>query len=171
MAIKMTINEYVIDCIRDYYENYGDTPDKINIDYARDMLEDINSDVFVEITDEYSPAIIKKVWNDKVNELKKAGFSILWCVKIRLYDDEWSQWIKESFKEPVRYDWSDSRGYKCIIEESAIDENNCVYFRVTSDSMRHCYEEWDGQLTDGAFENCDVASHEEVSNTVEDILY
>lgn len=162
----MTIKQYVINEIYDYFRNTGEVHWKIKIDYARELIENMNRDGIV-IDDEYTPAIIKKIWNDTVTELKKAGCSILWRVHIRLYDDEWSQHIRHNFRKPERHNCTKYREYKCILDISALDENDCVYYRVTTDSEDHCCEEFDGQLTDGTFENCSVIDYEEIENTLE----
>ena len=163
----MTIKKWVYNELRQYFLETGEVPYKITLDDAKDMINDI-AYYNETIDDEYSPKIIRKLYNDAIPEIKKAGYSICWRVQLRLYkDDELNQDVRERFNEPYHDDWSDSRGYNCIIDISALDENNYVYFRVTSDSLDHCYEEFDGQITDGAFENYDVINHEEYENSIE----
>ena len=72
---------------------------------------------------------------------------------------------RESFAPSVVYDWSCEKEGTRIVEVINSDRtgtNNFCIVRITRNSAELCEEEFEGQLTDGIFENCSVGYVEEI---------
>lgn len=72
---------------------------------------------------------------------------------------------RESFAPSVVYDWSCEKEGTRIVEIINSDKtgtNNYSVVKITMDSAELCEEEFEGQLTDGIFENCSVGYIEEI---------
>lgn len=70
-----------------------------------------------------------------------------------------------SFDESVKWDWSDERDGVRIFEADNSDKtgtNDYSLIRITRNTAKECYDELDGQLSDGYFENCNVGKVVEV---------
>ena len=64
-----------------------------------------------------------------------------------------------SFGKSAVYNWSNDRDGKRVIELLCADRtgtNDYVIMSITRNNKEECYQELDGQITDGFFENCRV---------------
>lgn len=71
---------------------------------------------------------------------------------------------RESFNKSTKYDFSEN-GETRIVEVVNSDQtgtNEYSIIRITRDTAEECEEEFDGQLSDGVFENSRVGWFEEV---------
>ena len=63
---------------------------------------------------------------------------------------------RESFNKSYKYDWSSEREGTRIVEVLNSDKtgtNDYSIVRITRDTEEECLNEFEGQLTDGIFEN------------------
>lgn len=71
---------------------------------------------------------------------------------------------RESFSKSTKYDFSEN-GETRIVEVINSDQtgtNEYSIIRITRDTAEECEEEFDGQLSDGVFENSRVGWFEEI---------
>ena len=71
---------------------------------------------------------------------------------------------RESFSKSTKYDLSEN-GETRIVEVINSDQtgtNEYSIIRITRDTAEECEEEFDGQLSDGVFENSRVGRFEEI---------
>lgn len=71
---------------------------------------------------------------------------------------------RESFSKSTKYDFSEN-GKTRIVEVINSDQtgtNEYSIIRITRDTAEECEEEFDGQLSDGVFENSRVGWFEEI---------
>lgn len=71
---------------------------------------------------------------------------------------------RESFSKSTKYDLSEN-GETRIVEVINSDQtgtNEYSIIRITRDTAEECEEEFDGQLSDGVFENSRVGWFEEI---------
>ena len=67
--------------------------------------------------------------------------------------------LDETFEDSFRYDFSEPGDIR-IIECDNFDKTGTHVYaivRITRNTLQECYSEFYGQVTDGAFENYDVA--------------
>lgn len=72
---------------------------------------------------------------------------------------------RESFCDSYKYDWTEN-GKTRIVEVLNADKtgtNEYSVIRITRDTAEECQEEFDGQLTDGIFENSRWGEIEEIT--------
>ena len=72
---------------------------------------------------------------------------------------------RESFCPSRKYDWSSQEAGTRIIEIENADKTDSNFYsivRITRDTAELCEEEFDGQLSDGIFENCRTGNIEEL---------
>lgn len=75
---------------------------------------------------------------------------------------------KMSFDRSVRWDWSNEQDGVRIFEAINSDitgTNEYSIIRITRNTEEECYDELEGQISDGYFENCNVGRDEEIDDT------
>ena len=71
---------------------------------------------------------------------------------------------RESFKESYKYDFSEAGNVRIIEVENSdkTGTNDYSLGRITRNTAEECFQELDGQLSDGIFENSRIGTIEEI---------
>lgn len=71
---------------------------------------------------------------------------------------------RESFKESYKYDFSKAGNVRIIEVENSdkTGTNDYSLVRITRNTAEECFQELDGQLSDGIFENSRIGTIEEI---------
>lgn len=72
--------------------------------------------------------------------------------------------MQESFGESYKYDWTEGDNVRVIEVENSdkTGTNDYSIIRITRNTAQECEDEFDGQLSDGVFENSKCGRIEEL---------
>lgn len=84
----------------------------------------------------------------------------------KIYGKYGGHWLSESFLPSRKYDWSNEEDGVRIVEIDNADKTGTNLYsiiRITRDTAELCEREFNGQLSDGIFENCRTGNIEELA--------
>lgn len=84
----------------------------------------------------------------------------------KVYGNYGGHRLKESFSPSRKYDWSSKEDGVRIVEIENADKTGTNLYsiiRITRDTAELCEREFNGQLSDGIFENCRTGNIEELA--------
>lgn len=116
---------------------------------------------------------VEEKWLNLSKEREEKAVTRIWQVNNVLEENYYNYEEDHSFyseyaksHNSVRNDFSNEQDGTRILEELCSDKtglSDAVIVKVTRDSYEECEFEFDGQVTDGIFENCDVGDIDEIS--------